>query len=117
MRLLLLAAVCWFSCGCSEQRVEECGAAAGATGTCEEACATLFDVSCRVGQTVEECVTVCAAATADLDDEVLGRVLSCYSTATSCGEVDGCSRTCGTGEGPVPFGMLDAGTMDADSGI
>lgn len=117
MRSFLLAAVWSLALGCSEERVDECGAPADATGTCEQACATLFEIDCRVGQTAEECATVCVAATADLDEEVLGRALACYAAAKSCGEVDGCSRNCGPGEGPVPFGTLDAGTADADSGI
>ncbi len=116
MRPWLAAVVALLAWGCTEERIDECGAPAGSTATCEEACASMFDVGCRVGETVEECGTICGAATADLDDEVLGRVLSCYAGATSCSEVDGCSRGCGPADGPVPFGMLDGGTGDSDAG-
>jgi len=108
LTLLLLGA-------CSADELERCPAAAGASATCEQACNHLFEIDCRVGETVDDCLTTCASRTASLDFAVQGRLLACYAGASDCVEVDGCARTCGPGDGPIDF-PTDGGGAGADAG-
>jgi hypothetical protein len=108
--------------GCQEDAVDECPAPVGSSGTCAEACDNLFGHDCQVGDDRDGCAAICAAAIAGLSESVAGRVLSCYTRVDSCAEIDGCSRTCGSGDGPVPFEDLDGGVVQehdagSDSGV
>lgn len=101
---------------CRQDVVRDCPVSASASGTCAEACDNMKDLDCRPGSTQDECVAACEAASANVPEDVLGRVLSCYATVDSCREVDGCSRACGEGDGPVPWN-LDAGIEVPDAGV
>lgn len=101
---------------CDEDTPTTCAAPEGTSATCDEACTKLFDLDCRVGADVAECVATCTAQAASLGPAVSGRVQACYAQATSCAEVDGCSLTCGPGGGPVPFVRADGGSAPLDAG-
>lgn len=113
--LLLTTLLSFGALGCPEGALHECPASAGAAGTCAEACKNLGHLDCRPGGDQDECVAACEASGAGVPAAVLGRVLSCYAEADSCREVDGCSRTCGDGDGPVLWN-LDAGIDTPDAG-
>lgn len=114
MRSLVVALVLLVA-GCAESPREKCPAS-GATASCAEACAHLFDIDCRVGAKRSECTATCEAASQNLDDDTRGRVLACYAVADECRDVDGCGRACGTGGGPVTFVELDAGGGASEAG-
>lgn len=117
LSLLVLAATVVSLSACKDDTPKTCAAAEGATATCDQACAKLFELDCRIAASVEDCVTACVASSAALDPAVSGRVKACYAQAGSCSEVDGCSLTCGPGGGPVPFIPTDAGAaIDAGDG-
>lgn len=109
----IVSAVALLSGACNEQVSESCPVSAGASATCAEACEHLADIDCRPAPTEEECVTTCTSASAGLPADVLNRALACYVAAETCGEVEGCSRSCGAGDDDVPWSTLDAG---ADAG-
>ncbi len=118
MRSRIVALALWgmaLGAACRTHVLQDCPAPAGATGTCAEACANLDDLDCQAWASVDECARSCEAASAGVEADVLGRVLSCYATVDSCRQVDGCSRACGEGDGPVPWTVDtqgDAGPPD-----
>ena len=101
---------------CNEDIPNRCAASEGASATCSEACKHLSDIDCRPAPTADECVTTCEATSAGLPSEVLDRALACYVAADTCAEVEGCSRNCGAGGEPVPWGTVDAGAAEPDAG-
>lgn len=101
---------------CNEVVPTRCAAPAGASATCAEACDHLSDIDCRPAPTAEECIETCEATGANVPEDVRGRALACYVAADTCGEVEGCSHTCGAGGEQVPWGELDAGTTGSDAG-
>ena len=116
--ILLACGVLATAAGCGDDTPTTCAAADGTTATCEEACTKLYSLDCRVGDTMEECVSTCTGTTAPLGPAIAGRVRACYAMAGSCAEVDGCSLTCGPGGGPVVFPRIDdAGLNDGGGGI
>ena len=93
---------------CNEAALEAC-LPGSASATCASACVHLFDIECRVGETVDECAATCEASTSGGAMEYQA-VISCYEAASSCAEVDGCAMLCGPAGGPVVFAGEDGGT-------
>lgn len=117
MKAWLAVLVACGALACRQGVVHECPAGGGAASTCEDACTNLKKLDCRPGKNQEECVARCEAASANVDTDVIGRVLSCYSNVDSCRDVDGCSRACGDDDGPVPWNLSDAGPVEPDAGV
>ncbi len=116
MRASWLFVLAFAAAGCPEGVIRECPVSADASGTCEEACENLKDLDCRGGASQSECVATCEAASANVPDDILGRVRACYATVDSCREVDGCSRACGEDDGPVLWN-LDGGPDGPDASV
>ena len=111
---------------CKHEPLTSCPVPVGQSATCEQACANLFDLDCRVGNSAAQCETICAGTTSALPSDVRDRVIACYAQVDSCHDVDGCGKTCGPGDMPIPFspppegGAGDAGSPDAgqfDAGV
>lgn len=109
-RALAAAALLFAVSACDESSLDAC-LPGSATASCASACAHLFDIGCRVGESVEECTATCQGSTAGGAMEYQA-VLGCYEAASTCAEVDGCAMVCGPAGGPVVFESEDGGTAD-----
>jgi hypothetical protein len=97
---------------CNDPELTQCtGGDAGPTPTCEVVCAHLFELTCRVGTSVEQCTTICAGSGATTD---FPAALRCYQAAGSCDGVNACSRGCGPDASVVPFVPVFLGVDAAD---
>lgn len=88
----------------------------GSVPDCVAVCAHLFELSCNVGSSAEECARICVASDAVSD---FPQVMRCYQAANNCDDVDGCSRGCGPDASAVPFAPVILGgdaANDEDGG-
>ncbi len=72
----------------------------GAVPDCVSVCAHLFELTCHVGRSADECAAICEGSGAPAD---FPQVMRCYQAANNCDDVDGCSRGCGPDASTVPF--------------